>query len=1243
MAPNITLFFDVDTLSFGGSFRLPYSLHDLLKSLPGGAEALLGWMPDITLGDMGLAFSPRTNSFGLFAEAGIAGSADPSAQAFVSTLQDPKAGNYTVVVGLALMTPVEFSSVPVVGTLMEGIALEDLAIVYAGADLPAGTVVLPPPAKGKEPAFKKGLSLVLTLESGGARQSFALAPSAPKAKTLRASDAAGGPPIQWFDVQKKLGPITLGRIGLATSGDWLGLGFDASLQLTALSVDLVGFTAGFPKDDISAAGLDLRLDGLSVYFSSGSLTILGSLLRQQGLYGVSYNGSMLIQAGSYGIAAIGSFARVDGAVSMFVFGAIQGTFGGPPAFVITGLAAGFGYNRSLNLPAAENVTTFPLVMIATLGKQYLPDPKDVATALAKLDSGGFVPPRLGSYWVAAGIQFSSFQMLSTFAMVSVEFGNDLVIALLGVSALSIPRGIGNRPFAFAEMTLSAVLRPLEGSFEMKAVLTPRSFVLDQNCRLTGGFAFSIWFGDNPHSGDFVVTLGGYHPIFVPEPWYPEVPRLGFDWAISTVLRAQGGTYFALTPSAVMAGGALDLRFEAGALKAWFTAYAHFVMWWSPFYFDVAIGVAIGVSYTIDFGVARKTFSVELSVELNLFGPPIAGTARVKWWVISFTIDINGGGKAKPPVKTLKNWGVFADSYFPPEKKTPQLAESSPRAVVSPLVTSGLIAELTEGDTPLWLVAGASMSIGTDTLIPATELLIAAPLGKTQRRYGGPAAGVYPLGSVSLTSVHTLTLRDANGDPFDISRWDFNPVLGNGPESLWGLKNTGQVPLAANVMPGLFGLRGSPPPPLLTGPPAAPFKWLASSPLVKRDLPLPAIPPIDGSTPPPGRDPLTVIATTIAQPETIAARDEIVAVLNSERVGRDLVGGDLFLLAEEVRFTFQGVPMLGGLGSTGPKAGASRHVADVGSQRARSVSPRIAQAPRGPAPRLAALFRSGGCAGRHAGACSALVSDAFTSRAERMVLDAHQALTALGPGMAAVFDLPVASRLTLESDGARALRIVALDAQDEIVAVESFGIAVRWALPDAVARVVVICDDDAGQASSVGWSPSSRLRLVAPQVLLGDGVVVRAQSPLRVRHRRSSRALGVLSGAAFSQQNRTLGQSVEPGWTRTLVPPGASSLSVSLWREEAGAKAPRETELWLSELTGDGARSAFALRPEHVHTHGDAVTLDYALVSDAYLYRACFVRPAAGYRNDGLQAGLERHDPPVHVTRPLDAVTELCFV
>ena len=77
--------------------------------------------------------------------------------------------------------------------------------------------------------------------------------------------------------------------------------------------------------------------------------------------------------------------------------------------------------------------------------------------------------------------------------------------------------------------------------------------------------------------------------------FPTVPRLGFHWQVSDVIVIKGESYFALTNTCVMAGGRLEAVFDGGAVRAWFTAYADFLVAWDPFHYDIGVGVEIGAS------------------------------------------------------------------------------------------------------------------------------------------------------------------------------------------------------------------------------------------------------------------------------------------------------------------------------------------------------------------------------------------------------------------------------------------------------------------------------------------------------------------------------------------------------------------------------------------------------------------------------------------------------------------------
>ena len=100
----------------------------------------------------------------------------------------------------------------------------------------------------------------------------------------------------------------------------------------------------------------------------------------------------------------------------FAFGALHAPLGGVPAFFITGVGIGFGINRELKPPSMETITANPfLVAMKALGPA--PEPKEQLKQM-----GANIGPKRGEYWVAAGISFTSFVLISGEIVVTVAFG-----------------------------------------------------------------------------------------------------------------------------------------------------------------------------------------------------------------------------------------------------------------------------------------------------------------------------------------------------------------------------------------------------------------------------------------------------------------------------------------------------------------------------------------------------------------------------------------------------------------------------------------------------------------------------------------------------------------------------------------------------------------------------------------------------------------------------------------------------
>lgn len=459
----------------------------------------------------------------------------------------------------------------------------------------------------------------------------------------------------WFNVQRTFGPVSVQRIGFRIQGDGLEVLFDASLAISAFSVSVLGLGLTIPLKSPYWPSADIS--GLGISYTTPSLKISGAFMKTPKKEYTEFAGQLLVRFGNFGLSAIGAYATSD-PPSMFAFLMVNAPLGGPPFFYLNGIAAGFGYNRDLLLPPINQVTTFPLVAGAVSGPSNPFGPKP-SLADAQQVMNAYLGLAIGQNWIAAGVSVSSFGMVNVFALLTVTFGTRLQFGLLGVGTLSVP-ALSPSPVVFAQLALKAVFTPEDGSVAAYAQLTENSYVLDRNCHITGGFAFCLWFSPNEHGGDFVITFGGYNPHFSEKPaWYPDVPRLGMSWQVSSLLSIKGGEYFALTPNAVMAGGYLNATWNSGPFSVWFNIHADFIIYWKPFHYDIEMGVSFGVRASLKIAFVRINLNVSVGANLHLWGPPFRYRAEIDLDIVSFTIGDDDDSKETKPI----GWTDFKNSFL----------------------------------------------------------------------------------------------------------------------------------------------------------------------------------------------------------------------------------------------------------------------------------------------------------------------------------------------------------------------------------------------------------------------------------------------------------------------------------------------------------------------------------------------------------------------------------------------------
>ena len=580
----------------------------------------------------------------------------------------------------------------------------------------------------------------------------------------------------WLTVQRAVGPVHFEKLGLIYKDGAVQFVPEIVLSVGDLKLSLSGVAVRLP---LPGGATQLLVEGFGLEYENATLRIAGAFLRKKHDGYEEYAGMAALQMGvkgqSLGLAAIGAYAvpNSGGEPSLFLYATLDYPLGGPPFFFVTGLAAGFGYNRAFTAPALEDVQEFPLVKQAVEGTGKWDSDgatEAIATQLEALTRYLKIQPDTG--FLTLGVKFTSFKMLDGFALLYAAIGKGFELGMLGLARLTVPfskPGAAQKdPLVFVELALQARFAPEEGLVMVRAQLTPASYLLGKACKLTGGFAFATWFAGQ-HAGDFVLTLGGYHPSFKKPSHYPDVPRVGFHWQVDSKFSISGESYFALCAHAVMAGGYLKASYESGSAWASFTLGADFLISWRPYAYDIRVYV----SFKAGLGCLKGS----IGADLHIWGPTFGGKASLDFWLFSVTVKFgNQGGVAPLPI----GWDEFRSSFLPED-----------REIVSAAVAEGLLRQhRSAGGDEVWIVDPKEFALVTDSVIPSKKAVF-TPSG--QALQGNQALGVAPMAveTGSLVSEHHVSIKykgtEVVADKFTVAE-EKRKV----PEALWGAPKTQTV-------------------------------------------------------------------------------------------------------------------------------------------------------------------------------------------------------------------------------------------------------------------------------------------------------------------------------------------------------------------------------------------------------------------------------------------------------------------
>ncbi len=398
------------------------------------------------------------------------------------------------------------------------------------------------------------------------------------------------------------------------------MGLDLSFKLAAVNISAYELGVEFPYNGDLPTPF---LHGLSLSMDLSAVKLAGMFAKTNS--GDYIGGAVVKVVDMFQLSAIGGYTQLPGDTpSLFIFASLVAPLGGPPWFFITGIAGGFGYNRTLPPPGL--LTEHPFIKVM---RGDLPMSGDSGQALTQLST--YFMPVEGQYWVAAGIQFIAFGFINGKLVLSIAFGNKFSIQVLGLAAFGIQH------IAYFELGIEA--SGDDEVFKLKAGLSKNSYIIHPDIMsLSGDFGLGIWHGGE-HAGDFVLSIGGYHPYFQKPDHYDDLARVAVHCVVYGFIRMSVECFFACTPQALMAGASVSLSAEFAGIGCGLDVYIDVFIRWDPFFIMARLGVALWFEF---FG------RHEIGVDLQIWTPKFGGIATIDLAIVSFDVDFGTPLAAPPP-------------------------------------------------------------------------------------------------------------------------------------------------------------------------------------------------------------------------------------------------------------------------------------------------------------------------------------------------------------------------------------------------------------------------------------------------------------------------------------------------------------------------------------------------------------------------------------------------------------------
>ncbi|MCM2556985.1 hypothetical protein NAL32_21600 [Chryseobacterium sp. Ch-15] len=334
--------------------------------------------------------------------------------------------------------------------------------------------------------LENGLSIIIKYKDKGDKENYFVLGSAKKEERKQKQEVKN-------DAEAKVEKKSNQKLPFKTSFSFqskdktLNFVFNPEINIAGLSLNLIDLSFEASRNtEKPGYQFTPSISGFEIGFENKAFSIQGALYYNDEGASKEYNGTLIIKSAKFEMVLVGSYIKMKDYSSILAFGYLGIPIPLHPAFNIEGLAAGFGMNRTFVLPKMEQIESFPLLQI--IKDQKLKSPiKDFFK-----DINYYFSPQKDSLVLIAGLKFNSFNVMDTIALAIVALNDKPTVNLMGLTSIS-PCKSSNIKSYHLELGYLVSYDINKGQLLAYGQLTDNSYILTPKLKLTGGFAFGMWF------------------------------------------------------------------------------------------------------------------------------------------------------------------------------------------------------------------------------------------------------------------------------------------------------------------------------------------------------------------------------------------------------------------------------------------------------------------------------------------------------------------------------------------------------------------------------------------------------------------------------------------------------------------------------------------------------------------------------------------------------------------------------